>query len=299
MTKKQEGVKLSFTRIDSYLRCPKSFEFRYIHNLRERTVSSALIFGKAMDAALNELLLKKDLEGAIELFKKELSQIDHNGRIVYTETSDEVVYLTTDKDSSFVPEEIENPTNYDCILYRGLAILKAYNRDILPRISEVSHVQEKIELSNDCGDVIEGYIDFVAKIDGKGPYVLDHKTSGSKYSDDSVARSMQLPLYAFDVGLRQAGYIVMLKKPKKDKETKEILPEFQIILDETHENQVNFTLETARQVADLIKAKEFPKNESACKNFFGKQCPYYNICQGWDSTDKDLEYVDPKNRQRK
>jgi hypothetical protein len=251
-----------------------------------------------MDAALNDLLIKKDLNQALAIFKKELEEIDHNGRIIRTETSSDVVFLNGDKDPAFIPEGVE-PTDYNAMLYRGLEIIRAYNQDVLHRISDVSHVQEKIELENECGDIIEGYIDFVAKIDGKGPYVLDHKTASSKYSEDSVVRSLQLPIYAFDIGLRQAGYIVMLKKPRKDKETKQYYVEFQIILDEIHENQVNFTLETARQVTDLIKAKDFPANTSACSNFFGKQCPYYNICQGFDSEDPNLEYVDPNLRQRK
>ncbi len=43
---------ISFSSISTYLRCPLQYRFKYIDNLPEQTVSSALVFGTSIHRAV-------------------------------------------------------------------------------------------------------------------------------------------------------------------------------------------------------------------------------------------------------
>jgi RecB family exonuclease len=53
-------MRLSFSQINKYGQCPRSYKYYYVDKLREKTVTAFLAFGSAMDEALNSVL--RDLQ---------------------------------------------------------------------------------------------------------------------------------------------------------------------------------------------------------------------------------------------
>ena len=48
--------KLSFSQINKYNQCPRSYKLHYVDRLRERSATAYLAFGTAMDESLNAIL---------------------------------------------------------------------------------------------------------------------------------------------------------------------------------------------------------------------------------------------------
>ena len=310
--------RLSFTRINLFQECGKKYELYYEQKLRPDTTSSALIFGRAIDLALNSLLLERDLSKAKDIFSQELKETTLNGIKINPETSDKVIYYDTDLDEELLTKDDKNKENlkYWSLYRKGIIILDSYNGYVLPKIKEVIVCQKRIEIENELGDVIEGTIDLIARLNDGKVYLLDHKTSSSEYSDDSAGKSTQLVLYHYlsrdNYDLHGVGFIVLnkhiWKKRKKicgvcgydgsgerhktcSKVTEgtktrcngewitTIDPTcfINIILNDVNLNVENMVLDTFDGVNELIKEKKFIPNLNSCVR--GKNvCPYYQLC---------------------
>ena len=53
------GIKLSHSASEKYLTCPQQYKLHYIDRIRPDKLGSALLFGSALDEALNRLLATK------------------------------------------------------------------------------------------------------------------------------------------------------------------------------------------------------------------------------------------------
>ena len=58
--------KLSHSQVSRYGLCPKSYEFHYVRKIRTSVMSAALVYGSALDSALNQLLLPEENKGSPE-----------------------------------------------------------------------------------------------------------------------------------------------------------------------------------------------------------------------------------------
>lgn len=183
-----------------------------------------------------------------------------------------------------------------CLARKAEMIFEAYQTDVLPRIRRVLSIQEKVELENDNGDTVVGYIDFIAEMDDGKIYILDNKTTSDfKYYNtgkDGISKiqtSPQLSVYSFVKDLDQAGYIVILKDIKADGRKKGSLPKvkIKIYLDSINREFQNATLNKFHLINSQIKGKIFNKKEDPklCMSY-GRKCPYWNYC--WENTDKGL-----------
>lgn len=244
-------MKISYSQLQKYQMCPKSYEFYYAKKIRPETKSASLVFGSALDEALNILLLDRDINKAKKIFDENFKTFEINGKIFETYTSDKIVYSVNDFDEDLLDEEdlkklsgLEsyeilsqkrrglgfnnltteekvqyNQYNYLSLRNKGFLMLEAYVRDILPKIKKVIDVQKKIELENsDKTDSILGYIDVIAEIEGFGLTIIDNKTSTIPYDAESVFTSQQLSLYAFmsNLPVEFGAYAVLLKPVKKE-----------------------------------------------------------------------------------
>jgi len=163
-------------------------------------------------------------------------------------------------------------------LYRkGEMMLEAYERDILPEISEVFDIQKEVALLNESGDKLRGKIDFIAsfKDDPAVRYICDNKTSSEPYKEDSVANSVQLAIYCEAETCDRAAYTVMEKKMRlRDPKART-----QIIKDVVSENQKQKTFDIVEQKLNNIASGEFCKKDSPKEcHFFGKPCEFFNLC---------------------
>lgn len=204
-------LKLSHSSIQKYLECSAKFDIYYNKRIRTKALKSALIFGGTLDVSLNLLFEGKSLEEAKEAFYNAWKKYYDNKNVIYSK-------------SDLVPELLEyykntnssNPS-WTSLKFKGLLMLEAAEREILPKIKEVLAIQKPVILKNSSGDEINGFLDLIV-INKKNDqtYLMDNKSSSIKYSDDSPKNSQQLVIYYYceknTIKIDKVGFFVYNKK---------------------------------------------------------------------------------------
>lgn len=230
--------RLSHSSIQRYKMCPKSYEYHYVDRIRPNGTSSALLFGAALDSALNVLLTVGNELSAEEVFEQSFRKQTINGKEINVPTSTIVSYSNADWDKDILTKDdvellatfakesglseytdhlsarlilkkketlseqeqsLLNYMHWLCLFRKGLLMLKAYRTKVLPEIEEVLCVQKEFNLKNGAGDSVVGLVDLVAKMRGHGVVILDNKTAGRPYERDSARNSEQLALYLHEL----------------------------------------------------------------------------------------------------
>ena len=164
-------------------------------------------------------------------------------------------------------------------------LLDAYEEEIMPQIEEVYSIQEKVELPDDSGNVVIGYIDFTCKfIDDDGKYIVDNKTSSKPYKMSDLVDSRQLHTYAEFKDYGHIAYIVAEKNIRK----REPRARINILKGAVVDKTFDLTFDEYSDTLVGIESGEFEmtSDSSKCKMQFGKPCMYYNLCHA-DKFDKD------------
>jgi PD-(D/E)XK nuclease superfamily len=258
------NIKLSHSASTRYSDCGKSYFFHYIEKLRPEVQSSALLFGTAIDKSAEHYSLTKNFDETIELFNKTWqSQVingkeedlrfllnftysdkdldtdllrvedwkllaEHTGNSV-EEALKEAIYFKNEVGYARMREEdqlIFNYANWLCLKRKGRLMLKEFKRVFDENVEEVLGTQVKVDLENENGDSVVGFIDFIFKWKGIAkPVIFDLKTAGREYEDDAVKKSPQLSLYVYAVSekfdnTRTCGYLVLNKNIQKNKKKK-------------------------------------------------------------------------------
>jgi hypothetical protein len=92
-------MKLSNSSLNKYLSCPRSYKLHYREKIVSKFKGSALFFGGAVDLALNELLEKKGLDKAKEVFVSSWSTgYDNANRPIVLKDHPYVTYSDADFD---------------------------------------------------------------------------------------------------------------------------------------------------------------------------------------------------------
>lgn len=216
------GNKLSNSAVDRYLECSLCYKLHTIDRIRPVRQKSALLFGAALDSALNHLLLTKNLEESKNIFKSQWEKVDAmNTDFSKSDLDEELLNFYDVKfQNPFLKIEGSFPS-WKSLLYKGMLFLDQYHEDILPKIKKVIAVQEPVSLKNTDGDEITGILDLIVEWKDGKTYLLDNKSSSVKYTSDSAKTGQQLPLYYYIVKekykLDGVGYIVLSKKINKNK----------------------------------------------------------------------------------
>lgn len=242
------GNSLSYSKINTYMTCGKKYQYQYVEKLKEDFISSALIFGSAIDAALNTLLITRDLELAKDAFYDNWMYQNVNGVDVHLKTYPHINYKENDLDIDFIKQRKQldfdklsrivkdREKNYpisleDTILFntacwyslfaKGVIMLESYNKEIIPKVKEVLAIQHKFQMVNGEGDIINSIADAVLKWEDDRIILFDNKTSSVHYERNKAARSPQLIVYynaLKDVfSIDSVGYIVLDKSIIKNK----------------------------------------------------------------------------------
>jgi hypothetical protein len=371
------SIQLSHSKISRYMNCPRSYKYHYVDKIKPITHSAALYFGSAMDKALNELLKPEGKETPEQIllaeFSKDNKKTDIN--IVYanadydesllkeedllevasymsikyniTLSNDEIIGGYDDLHTSKKQKGFENLTdrqreffnylNWLSLYRKGLIILRDYREEILPLLEEVISVQIELNFEFKQGDVLLGFIDFIAKLKDGRVVLFDNKTSSMAYEENSVATSAQLAIYSLalrelkpDLKIDSCGYLVMRKTLKKNTqkvctvcgyqsterhttcnntkengkrcggawtETFNHRASFQIIVDNIPEKFIKMVEENYMEVSQGIKSNVFPRNLEKCTNWFGGFCPHIAYCQ--HNSMKGLYKEEEKNEEVK
>jgi hypothetical protein len=269
--------------------------------LREKSLSSALFFGNAIDLAVNFMLNSKRenkeiyLDIAQGIFNDAWNFGDVNGVRVNLSEPGVIKYSKADFDDSIltVADKIDikehglDPS-WVSLKRKASMILEAYKEQILPRIKEVKFVQKDIKLTNEFGDTFIGYVDFCAVWEDGRTIIFDNKTSSIKYAEDAASTSEQLATYfeatKEDLKVDAVGYIVL---PKKIRKHKLPLVPIEVVIGDVDENVINETFSVYENVLTGIRLGQFDctrqDEDGCCSAPWG--CAYRRYCE---SNGKDV-----------
>jgi hypothetical protein len=249
--------KLSHSSVTKYTDCSKAWELHYKKGYRGNLHSSALLFGTALDKALETFLKTKDEDQTKKMFMDTWTEQKLNGVSTQLISATNIVYANSDFDYEVLEQlsglgddlpskeqvdklyELKDTVGYDnlpearkkelnfinwhVMRIKGLLMVEEAIKQIKNNVTEVLGTQVKVELANSEGDSIIGYADAVVKWKGyDAPIILDFKTSSKMYEDNAVITSPQLSLYVHglssDFGhTRHAGFFVLNKHIRKNK----------------------------------------------------------------------------------
>lgn len=229
---------LSFSGYKRFVTCAKYYYYHDVLGEKSDSKSSALVFGSAIDLALNEMLVNRNYLKACEIAKDVIDQSEIES------------YFAADIDADFILEEhiqlakskrwngddflmllnelvvaeklsknqkeILDTTIKSILIEKSKIILASYFEKVLPLVKSVETVQKEIVAK----DGKRGIVDMIVTMTDGKRVLFDNKTATRPYEKDSVLKSPQLALYASMVGVEYAGFIVMNKQITKNRTKK-------------------------------------------------------------------------------
>ncbi|MGD0955202.1 MAG: PD-(D/E)XK nuclease family protein [Candidatus Acidiferrales bacterium] len=178
----------SYTQISHYLRCPRSYRYRYLDGWREKDTRAAMVFGRCFETALGAYFEQRDSTAA--LFKE----------------------WEAFRDSPF---EYRKGESWDRLLHQGVHLLEKFVREdrvCVPRPTE--NLQLKITRTLERGNEFVSYIDAIGELDGKR-CLIDWKTTTSRYSEEPeglLSLDPQLTCYSWVSGIPDVALVVFVRK---------------------------------------------------------------------------------------
>lgn len=274
-----------------------------------QTCSELLYANKDYDASLLTEQDHREIKERID--RGELKKYEYNWLLEKKQTKSWESFSIDEKQAF-------NFYNWLCMKNKAKYILEGYQKEVAPKIVKVHAVQLPIKEDNGKGDEIVGYIDLIADIkigDRVVTAILDHKSSSRPYDWDAPLKSPQLALYkhmkAAEYNATHVGFIVIEKNLAADRikicnscnhngsesraktcdnkidgkrcigewnEIKTPRAKFQVLVCEMSDQYENMVIESIDETVDAIEKKVFPKNLSACHDWYGSDCPYLKYC---------------------
>jgi len=236
----------SFTQISQYLRCPRSYRYRYLDGWQEKEVRAAMVFGRCFEKALGAYFREEDCGAA--LFK-EWSEF---------------------RDSPF---EYKKGESWDHLIHQGIHLLQHFARDNRVRVLDPgNNLQIKAVKTLQDGNEFVGYMDAIGELDGKR-CVMDWKVTASRYPEDAkglLSLDPQLTCYSWVTGISDLAFIVFVRKR---------LPEIQYLKASISEEQRSEFDRMVRTTIGQIEAGHFAARsgirfpQNGCIS-----CPHLGLC---------------------
>jgi len=174
-------VVYSYTQISQYLRCPRSYRYRYLDGWREKDTRAAMVFGRCFEQALSAYFHRQD--PAAVLFREWGAYRD--------------AALDYPKGHS-----------WDKMLHQGVHLLHKFAQEDRIHIRQPKkNLQLKMTRSLGNGAEFVAYIDAIGELDGER-YLIDWKTTTSRYSqepDGLLALDPQLVCYSWISGISEVA----------------------------------------------------------------------------------------------
>jgi len=245
---------LSFSAINTYLRCGLQYYFRYILNLKIPP-PGVLVLGSAVHKGL-----ASDFQQKVETRKNlPTSQVLE----VFSE------HFDLEKDNALW-EEGEKPGE---VKDQGVALLSLYHQGRAQEL-QPEEVEKKIKVVFDNVDYdLIGYIDLVTE----DKQLRDLKTKSKSMSEAEVANDLQLTTYAFayheETGVfpQSLGFDILIRSPKS--------PKVQIADTQRTEIDCQRLLAYLARVADGIYKNVFLPAQPGSWVCSPKWCGFFEICQ--------------------
>jgi DNA helicase-2/ATP-dependent DNA helicase PcrA len=236
-----EPLQLSSSAIDCYDRCPMRYMFQYVWSVRGGPHAMAT-FGNVMHRTIKEFVSevskrrKIPLEDVMTIYDREWSSAG------YIDQYHEEEYRKAGRDQ-----------------------LEAFHRTYSASPADVIHQEKNFELALENDVIVTGRMDQINRINGSAVEIIDYKT-GKPKDAKAAANDLQLGVYAL------AAQEVLDLDPTR-------LVFYNLATNETAAGTrdakgLKETKECIAEVADLIRAKEFPAKPGFGCNF----CDYKALC---------------------
>jgi len=178
----------SYTQIVNYLRCPRSYRYRYLDGWREKETRAALMFGRCFERALEAYFCGEDC--AATLFRE----------------------WEAYRQAEF---EYKRGETWDRLLHQGVHLLERFAQDNRIRISRPNeNLQIKLVRELPNANQFIAYIDAVGELDGVR-CVMDWKTTSSRYPEEPaglLSLDPQLICYSWITGISEVAFVVFVRK---------------------------------------------------------------------------------------
>lgn len=266
---------ISYSAIRTYQSCPLKYRFRYLDGLPEECVSSSLVFGSAIHAAMEFFFSQQlagedppDLDQLLAVYQESWSE-RNEGEIQFgkTETADSLHELGDRMLRAFLDSDLTQPSG------------------------KILGVEEALrgELSAELPDLL-GRIDLLLETEDS-VIVQDFKTSRSAWNEQQASdQSEQLLLYADLVrglvpGKRLRLQFAVITKAKT--------PKVQLLEAPFDAGRLERTKRVFESVWAAIEAGHFYPNPSplSCNG-----CGYRSVCAAWSGD--SLTRKEPNASQR-
>ncbi len=178
----------SFTQIAQYLRCPRSYRYRYLDGWIERDRRANMILGRCFEQALAAYFRGQDCTAAL-----------HKEWGSYRDTA--LDYGKTD--------------SWDKLLHQGVHLLHMFAQHDRVRIPHPEkNLQLKMMRPLPSGNEFVAYIDAIGTIDGE-QFLIDWKTTASRCPEEPeglLALDPQLICYSWISGIPDVALVVFVRK---------------------------------------------------------------------------------------
>jgi hypothetical protein len=182
----------SHTQIAQYVRCPRSYRYRYLDGWRERETRAATVFGRCFEKALAAYFLRQDCTAA--LFKE----------------------WGAFRDTRF---EYKSGESWDRLAHQGVHLLERFAQDDRVQIQcPEKDLQLKLTKTLSSNNQFVAYIDALGNLDGKG-CLIDWKTTTSRYAEEPeglLSLDPQLICYSWISGIPDVALVVFVRKNRPE-----------------------------------------------------------------------------------
>jgi hypothetical protein len=182
----------SYTQISQYLRCPRSYRYRYLDGWREKDTRAAMVFGRCFESALGAYFRGEDSTAA--LFKEWGAFRD-------------------------APFEYKKGDSWDRLVHQGVHLLQKFAQDDRVQVLQPQqNLQVKLLRTLPGNNEFVSYIDALGTLDGKA-CLIDWKTTTSRYAEEPqglLTLDPQLICYSWISGISDVAFVVFVRKQQPE-----------------------------------------------------------------------------------
>jgi hypothetical protein len=178
----------SYTQIAQYLRCPRSYRYRYLEGWKEKDSRATLVFGRCFEQALAAFFRREDSSAA--LFAEWAKYRD-------------------------VQLEYSHGDSWERVFRQGIQLLERLAQDDRIEVTQPSrNMQIKLVRSLPNANDFVAYIDAIGKLDDNR-CLLEWKTTTSRYPEEPnglLALDPQLICYSWISGISEVALVAFVRK---------------------------------------------------------------------------------------
>jgi hypothetical protein len=178
----------SYTQIAQYLRCPRSYRYRYLDGWKEKDSRATLLFGRCFEQALAAYFRREDSAAALftEWVKYQQAQLEYS-----------------------------HGDSWEHMFREGVQLLERLAQDDRIEIHQPGrNMQIKLVRSLPNGNDFVAYIDAIGELDDHR-CILEWKTTTSRYPEEPnglLALDPQLVCYSWISGISEVALVAFVRK---------------------------------------------------------------------------------------